>query len=71
MTKDMVTVYLIVELHNGVEPRLRSGYLKKKEAYRNVQIRNNKEEGKHKYYVREFRVYKQVYKSNKRWNNGK
>lgn len=53
-------VYLIYELHNGVRPRLRTGYLDKKSAYRKVEEWNNREkkwESEHRYYVKEFEVY--------------
>ena len=53
-------IYLIWELHNGVTPRLRDGFLNKKSAYKSVEIRNNREKkegSKHRYYVREFEVY--------------
>ena len=53
-------IYLIWELHNGVEPRLRTGYISKKSAYRTVEIWNNREKDeKHSYYVKEFEVYKE------------
>ena len=53
-------IYLIWELHNGVEPRLRSGYMDKKSAYKTVDVWNNREkkwDSKHRYYVREFEIY--------------
>ena len=58
MTKKIM-IYLIWELHNGVEPRLRTGYLDKKTAYRKVEEWNNREKDEiHEYYVREFEIYK-------------
>ena len=55
--KDKVVIYLIYELHNGVEPRLRTGYLNRKSAYKKVEEWNNREDI-HKYHVREFEVWK-------------
>lgn len=52
-------VYLIYELHNGVEPRLRTGYANRRTAYKKVEEWNNrekKEESKHRYYIKEFEV---------------
>ena len=52
-------IYLIWERHNGVEPRLRTAYFKKRTAYRKVEEWNNrekKENSKHRYYIREFEV---------------
>lgn len=53
-------IYLIYELHNGIEPRLRTGYMNKKNAYHKVEEWNNrekKENSKHRYYVKEFEVF--------------
>ena len=47
-------IYLIYELHNGVDARLRTGYMNKRWAYRKVEEWNNrekKENSKHMYYV--------------------
>lgn len=58
MTKKTI-VYLIYELHNGTERRLRLGYTDKRKAYRLVKERNNREKkegSKHRYYVKEFEV---------------
>lgn len=52
-----VRIFLIYELHNGVEPRLRTGYLNRKSAYRKVEEWNSREDI-HSYYVREFEVWK-------------
>lgn len=52
-------IYLVYELHNGFEPRLRRGYLNRKTAYKNVEERNNREKkegSKHRYYIKEFEV---------------
>ena len=49
-------IYLIYELHNGVEPRLRTGYLNRKSAYRKVEEWNNREDI-HSYYVKEFEIW--------------
>lgn len=50
-------VYLIYELHNGVERRLKSGYANKKLAYKKVEEWNKWNKGVHEYYVREFEIY--------------
>lgn len=53
-------IYLIWELHNGVRPRLRSGHMDKKSAYKTVEVWNNREkkwDSKHRYYVKEFEIY--------------
>ena len=58
MTKKRL-IYLIYELHNGVEPRLRTGYMNKRDAYRKVEEWNNREtkwESEHRYYVKELEV---------------
>jgi len=39
-------VYLIYELHNGVEPRLRTGYANRRTAYKKVEEWNNREKKK-------------------------
>ena len=60
MTEKQI-VYLIWELHNGVKPKLRDGYLNRKSAYKSVEERNNREKregSKHRYYVREFELKK-------------
>ena len=49
------TIYLIYELHNGVEPRLRYGYMRRKPAYQKVEELNNRENSLN-YYVKEFKV---------------
>lgn len=52
-------IYLIWERHNGVQPRLRTGYLNKRTAHRKVEEWNNrekKENSEHRYYVREFEI---------------
>ena len=50
-------IYLIWELHNGVEPRLRTAYTNKKTAYKKVDEWNNREkEERHKYYIKELEV---------------
>lgn len=54
-------IYLVWERHNGVDPRLRRAYFNKKSAYKSVEMANNREKkegSKHRYYVREFEVYK-------------
>jgi len=48
-------VYLIYELHNGVEPRLRTGYVNRRTAYKKVEEWNNREKV-HNYYIKEFEV---------------
>lgn len=53
-------IYLIYELHNGVEPRLKRGYMNKKSAYKIVEHWNNREkkwETEHRYYVKELEIY--------------
>ena len=53
-------IYLVWELHNGVEPRLRTAYFNKRTAYRKVKEWNNrekKENSEHKYYIRELEVF--------------
>jgi hypothetical protein len=50
-------VYLIYELHNGVTPRLRTGYINKRKAYKKMEEWNNREKDElHSYYVKEFEV---------------
>ena len=52
-------IYLVWELHNGVEPRLRTAYFNKRKANRKVEEWNNremKENSGHKYYIKEFEV---------------
>lgn len=49
-------VYLIWELHNGVERRLKTGYVDKKLAYKKVGLWNKWYKGVHEYYVREFEI---------------
>ena len=52
-------IYHVFELHNGVEPRLRKGYLNRKTAYKMVEESNNREKkegSKHRYYVKKFEV---------------
>lgn len=44
--KDKQIIYLIWELHNGVEPRLRTGYFDKKKAYQTIEQWNNREKKK-------------------------
>lgn len=59
MTKKQI-IYLIYELHHGVEPRLRTGYFNRRLACRKVDEWNNREEkegSEHKYYIREFEVF--------------
>ena len=51
-----MTVYLIYELHNGVEPRLRTGNVNKRTAYKKVEEWNNREKKVHSYYIKEFEV---------------
>lgn len=54
-----VSIFLIYELHNGVEPRLRTAYFNKRKASRKVGEWNNrerKEDSKHRYYIKEFEV---------------
>ena len=51
-----VSIFLIYELHNGVEPRLLTGYLNRKSAYKKADEWNNREDI-HSYYVREFEVW--------------
>lgn len=53
-------IYLIWELHNGVEPRLRMGYSNKKSANNKVVELNNREKrngSDSKYYLKEFEIY--------------
>ena len=63
MTKkqqNKLKIYLIWELHNGVERRLKTGYMDKKSAYKKVEVWNNREKKEdcgHRYYVREFEVH--------------
>ena len=55
------TVYLIWELHNGVRPRLRTGYFNKSKAYRKLEEWNNREKkwgSEHSYYIIEFELIK-------------
>lgn len=57
--QNKITIFLIWEKHNGVEQRLKTGYIDKKSAYRKVEEWNNREKkegSKHKYYVREFEI---------------
>ena len=50
-------IYLIYELNNGVEPRLRTGYANRRTAYKKVEELNNREkEEVHSYYIKEFEV---------------
>jgi hypothetical protein len=50
-------VYLIYELYNGVEPRLRTRYVNRRNAYKKVEEWNNREKEKvHSYYIKEFEV---------------
>lgn len=49
-------VYLIYELHNGVEPRLKTGYINKKTAHKKIEEWNNRE-NEHKYYIKDFEVH--------------
>lgn len=53
-------IYHIFELHNGVEPRLRYGYINRRTAYKKVVELNNREKkngSNSKYYLKEFEVY--------------
>ena len=57
--KTKKVVYLIWELHNGVERRLKTGYFDKKLAYKKVDEWNNREKKwgtNSRYYVKEFMV---------------
>ena len=59
MSEKKKIIYLICELHNGVEPRLRTAYFNKRKASRKVEEWNNremKEDSKHRYYIKEFEV---------------
>ena len=59
MTEKKKIIYLIYELHNGVEPRLRTAYFNKRKASRKVEEWNNreiKENSEHRYYIKEFEV---------------
>lgn len=55
-------IYHIFELHNGVKPRLRMAYTKKRTAYKKVIELNNREKrngSNSKYYMKEFEVYEE------------
>ena len=59
MTENKRLIYLIYELHNGVEPRLRTAYFSKRKASRKVEEWNNREKKErleHQYYIKEFEV---------------
>ena len=59
MTERNKKIYLIFELHNGVEPRLRTGYCNRKSAHKKVEEWNNREKNwnsPHRYNIREFEV---------------
>lgn len=48
---------MIYEMHNGVEPRLRTAYFNRKSAYKKVEEWNNREKNeRHEYYIKEFEV---------------
>ena len=50
-------IYMIYEMHNGVEPRLRTAYFNRKSAYKKVEEWNNREKNeRHEYYIKEFEV---------------
>lgn len=56
---EKMIIYLIYELHNGVKPRLRTGYTNKRKALKKVEEWNNrelKEDSDHRYYMKEFEV---------------
>lgn len=52
-------IYLIYRLHYGVRPKLVTGYVNKRKAYKKVEEWNNrekKEDSEHEYYIVEFEV---------------
>lgn len=48
-------IYMIWEMHHGIEPRLKTAYLNRKSAYRKVE-QWNKWEDEHEYFIKEFEV---------------
>lgn len=48
-------IYLIYEMHNGVEPRLRTGYTNKRKALKKLEEWSNRV-SEHIYYMKEFEV---------------
>ena len=59
MSEKRFKIYHIFELHNGIEPRLKTAYLNKRKAQRKVDEWNNreiKENSEHRYYIKEFEV---------------
>ena len=56
---DTLIVYLIYRLHYGVKPKLITGYVNKRMAYRKMDEWNNREkkwDGNHSYYIKEFEI---------------